>query len=82
MLDRKRETEFDLYLQAGQRLLEQGDLSQAEKILKSGLRKLDEHIIEQNQLRSYFLKSLEVLKSSAACIQDSASDSISSKREY
>lgn len=82
MLERKRETEFDLYLQAGQRLLEQGDLSQAEKILKSGLRKLDEHIIEQNQLRSYFLKSLEVLRSSTACIQESHSKSVTKEHEY
>lgn len=61
MKELKRESEFHMYLQAGQRLIERGDLLQAEKILKSGLKKLDEHLMEQNQLRICFLSSLTSL---------------------
>lgn len=74
MKETKRQSEYQLYLQAGQRLIEQGDLAQAEKILKSGLKKLDEHLMDQNSLRLGFLSSLSSLDGTAparvGCGQD------------
>lgn len=78
MKETKRQSEYQMYLQAGQRLIVQGDLVQAEKILKSGLKKLDEHLMDQNELRMGFLSSLSSLGGSTparvGCGQDVHTD--------
>ncbi|MBX9938388.1 MAG: hypothetical protein K2Y32_04015 [Candidatus Obscuribacterales bacterium] len=84
MLDKKRESEFDLYLQAGARLIEQGDYSQAEKILKSGLKKLEQHLSEQEMLRDAFLSNLETLHGKASSTRYSTgeiADEVAAKQD-
>lgn len=64
-MDKTSNNEFQLYLDAGRKLITQGDVKQAERILGYGLRMLEERINEESLLRLYFLSSLGELKEAA-----------------
>jgi hypothetical protein len=61
MINADRDAEFEMYLNAGRTLSARGDIPQAEKVLRSGLKRVEEHLARASQLRLEILASLAEL---------------------